>query len=593
MFMPKGWSSVAKHSMSQTPPELRALVRRYKHAFLSVVLLSAMLNILLLGGSLYMMMVYDSVLPSHSLPTLFGLLAMLVMIYGFQGAFDTMRTRILGDIANAFDKALSRRVQEAMGDLTLMQGRGAGDGMAFARDLESVRTFLSGSGPATLIDLPWMIFFFAVLTLLHVWLGVTALIGGGLLVCLTVLTNRITKGPTERLAALSTYRNAHAETTLRHVEALTALGMRERMLDRWDALNAHRNAAYHHMARSVAVLGNISKTGRQLLQSLLLTVGAILVIKGEASGGVIFASSVLGGRALAPVDQAIANWRGLAAARLGWRRLCELFVMVPAPRQARAMLPAPAQSLVVDQLFVAPPGQQRITVHNASFALQAGDALAIIGPSAAGKSSLGKALVSAWRPARGAIRLDGATLDQWPSNELGRHLGYLPQAVELMEGTIAENIGRFDPDAAPDAIVAAARAAAVHEMIVGFPEGYETQVGADGGNLSAGQRQRIGLARALYGDPFLVVLDEPNSNLDMDGDNGLSSAIHSVRERGGIVVVIAHRPTVLNSVNAVMVMRDGRIDQFGPREEVLHALLKKPQPVTHEAPEESKKVVNG
>lgn len=560
------------------PEEMRGHVRRYRGALLTVVMLSAVLNILVLGGSLYMMLVYDSVLPSHSLSSLFGLLILLVVTYAFQGVFDAMRSRILADIAAAFDRSLSARVQRAMSDAAL-RGYQLGDGLSPMRDLENLRSFLAGPGPATLIDLPWMIFFIAILTILHVWVGVTALVGGVLLVGLTVVTNRVTRKPTAQLGAVTAYRNNQAEANVRHVEVLTAMGMRGRMLDRWEQVNGYYLAAQRDIGRSVTTLGGLSKVGRMLLQSLILTVGAILVIDGKASGGVIFASSILSGRALAPVDQAIANWRSLASARVGWHRLGELLTRVAAQPEIRTVLPQPCSELTVEQLVVAAPGTQQIVVAGADFTLKAGDGVAILGPSAAGKSSLARAIIGLWPAVRGSVRLDGATLDQWDSDTLGASLGYLPQSVELLDGTVAENIARFEPNASSDKVIAAARAAGIHEMVVALPQGYETPVGQDGRNLSGGQQQRVGLARALYGDPFLVLLDEPNSNLDAEGDAALSDAIAGIRARGGIVVLIAHRPAALANINYVLVMQGGRMQAMGPRDEMLQKLMGRSLPV--------------
>ncbi|MFD1107105.1 type I secretion system permease/ATPase [Sphingobium olei] len=569
---------------SPMPEELRAVVRRYRKAFITVALLSAVLNVLVLGGSIYMMMVYDSVLPSHSLPTLFGLLALLVGVYAFQGVFENFRSGLLSDVGNSLDRTLARRVQRAMTDVALYRGSPAGDGLSPMRDLESVRAWFAGPGPATLIDLPWILFFIGILMLLHFWTGFTALVGGAILVCLTIAINRMVKGPSETASRTSADRYAIAEVGVRHAEVLSALGMRGRLLDRLQQVNTDYLAAQRNMNRSVATLGAMSRIGRMLLQSLILTVGAILVIKGQASGGAIFASSILAGRALAPVDQAIANWKSMIAARAGWQRLSELLAKVPPEPATTNILPRPAVALQVQNLFVAPPGTQQLTVQAADFTLNAGDGLAIIGPSAAGKSSLARALVGVWRPVRGAIRLDGAALDQYPEEVLGRYLGYLPQTVELFEGSVADNIARFDPERTPEDVIHAARAAGVHDMIVGLPNGYETQVGMNGRNLSGGQQQRIGLARALYKDPFFVLLDEPNSNLDSEGDAALERAIAGIRARGGIVIIIAHRPSALANANLVLMMRDGRIEMLGPRVEVLQRLVAMQAPQPQPAP---------
>ncbi|WP_419809264.1 type I secretion system permease/ATPase [Sphingomonas sp.] len=555
---------------------LRQALERYRAAFWTVAALSAVLNVLLLAGSLYMMMVYDSVLPSHSLPTLFSLLAMLAGVYVFQAAFDIMRGRILNDVGSALDREMAPRVQQAISDLSRSGAASGGDGLSPMRDLDQVRGFLASTGPGTLIDLPWIVFFLVILSLLHIWLGVATLVGALVMVGLTILTDRATREPTQRLAQITGYRSGLAESNLRHTEVLTALGMQGRMRDRWLRVNDVYLAAQNQLARSVGTLGGSSRIFRMFLQSGILTVGALLVISGKASGGVIFASSILAGRALAPIDTAIANWRGFAGARAGWRRLNDLFDRVPAATDVMVELPLPKAEVAVQGLVVAPPSTQRVTVQGAEFRLAAGEALAIIGPSAAGKTSLARALIGSWPAVRGTVRFDGATPDQWDRERLGAALGYLPQTVELLDGSVAENIARFVPDAPSDTVIAAARAAGVHEMIVALPQGYDTPVGADGQQLSAGQRQRVGLARALYGDPFLVLLDEPNSNLDAAGEEALEGAIGGVRERGGIAVVIAHRPSALARVSHVLFMRDGRQEAFGPRDEVLAKIVNKP-----------------
>ena len=549
-------------------------MRRFRAVFVMVAVLSAILNILLLAGSLYMMMVYDSVLPGQSVPTLIGLLAMVTLAYAFQGFFDNMRAGLLSDIGNGLDRALSRQVQGAMSQMALDGRTVQGDGLGPMRDLDQVRSFISGTGLATMIDLPWILFFLGVLFMLHVWLGVTTLIGALVLLVLTLVTNRTMKVPSFQLHQMSSVRNGLAETNLRHVELFAALGMRDRMRDRWESVNDQYVELSNSVSRTSAKLGGLSKVLRLFLQSVILSVGALLVISGKASGGVIFASSILSGRALAPVDQAIANWRNLIGARQGWARLKQMLERVPVAGDRATRLPAPSRTLQADALVVGPPGTQRTTLHGVQFRLNAGDALGLIGPSGAGKTTLGRALIGLWRPQSGAVRLDGAALDQWLSDDLGRSLGYLPQTVELVAGSIAENIARFDPAATSDAVVAAARAAGVLALITSLADGYDTQIGADGRELSAGQRQRVGLARALYGDPFLNVLDEPNSNLDAEGEAALAGAIAGVRARGGIVVVIAHRPSVLGQVNKIMYLVNGRIEVFGPRDQVMEHLAR-------------------
>ena len=555
-----------------TATNFRATLQRFRFAFVAVGILSAVLNFLLIGGSIYLMLVYDSVLPSHSIPTLIGLFAMVIAVYVFQGVFDQMRQHILSDIGSSLERQMAVRVQTVMSELALRGHRAPGDGLSTMRDLDAVRGWLSSTGPAALIDLPWMLFFLAVVCLLHWLLALTTLVGALVLIGLTVVTDRATREPMRQLSQIAAYRNGVAENNLRHVEVLTALGMRGRMRDRWEQVNQLYLGANKQVSGSIARLGGIGRVFRLFLQSSLITVGAVLVMNGQASGGVIFASSILCGRALAPVDSVISGWRSFSAARSGWARLQKVFEQIPEAAATSVLLPLPAEALSVSQLFVAPPGSQRLTVSGVDFNLVAGEALGIIGPSASGKTSLARALIGVWKPVRGSIRLDGATLDQWDSDRLGLAVGYLPQTVELLEGSVAANIARFEVEPSSETVIAAAKAAGVHELIVGLPDGYETQVGADGQELSAGQRQRIGLARALYGDPFLVVLDEPNSNLDAEGEAALEAAIEGVRARRGIVVVIAHRPSALARASHVLCMRDGRAEMFGPKEEVLRAV---------------------
>lgn len=564
--------------------ELGRAIARYRSAFLTVAMLSACLNILLLGGSIYMMMVYDSVLPSHSLPTLFGLLCMLMIVFGFQATFEIRRGRILSSVATGLDHAISLRVQRAISQMQLNEGKSTGDGLMAMRDLDNIRTFLAGSGPAALIDLPWILFFLIVLTLLHYWLGLTALVGSVALIALTLLNDRATRESSRNLADLTSRRAGAAESNLRNAEAIVGLGMRETMLGRWDFLNRRLLGQHDIAVRSANLFGGLTRVMRQALQSLILTVGALLVIDGNASGGIIFASSILFGRALAPVDQAIANWRGLSAAREGWRRLNAILERYGDTRTPSVRLPTPTTSVSVHNLVLAPPGSTKPTVQAVDFTLSAGDALGVIGPSGSGKTSLARALVGAWPPLKGDLRLDGFGYDQWSPERLGQSFGYLPQAVGLLDGTVAENIARFQDNASSEAIRAAARAAGVEDLVSRLPMGFDTPIGPEGSFLSAGQRQRIGLARALYGDPFLVILDEPNSNLDEAGEDGLLSAIASVRARGGIVVAIAHRPSLLAQTNKVLFMSDGRMARFGPRDAVLNAVVQNaPRSAGHSA----------
>ncbi len=561
--------TTAPSKQAGAPDVLRIALLRYRQGFVAVAALSAVINILLLAGSLYMMMVYDSVLPSHSIPTLFSLFAMITAVYLFQGLFDGLRSRVLADIASAFEGRIAPRVLKAAMDVKARGAPTVGDGLGPLRAFDNVRAFLGGNGPAALMDLPWIGLFLAVLFLLHYWLGAVALLGALVMVALTLATDFGTRRAVREQSSLVSVRASFAEMNMRHVEVLTALGMRGRMLERWIRVNDALRAGQDKVTRGVSMYGGLSRVFRMFLQSLILTVGALLVIDGRASGGIIFASSILSGRALGPVDAVIANWRGLSSARIGWTQVRDVLNREVDREDELMPLPAPAASFKVEGLVVSPPGSDRVTIAGATFSLTAGTVLGVIGPSGAGKTSLARALVGVWPAIRGTVRLDDAALDQWPGDVLGRHLGYLPQTVELLVGTVAANIARFSEDATGNTIVAAARAAGAHEMIVGLPDGYQTEIGDDGGQLSAGQRQRIGLARALYGDPFLVLLDEPNSNLDSEGDEALSLAMQSVRARRGIVIVISHRTSILDNVDKLLFLRDGRMEAFGNRDEVM------------------------
>ncbi len=549
---------------------------RTRSALITTGILSAALNILLLSGSIYMMLVYDSVLPSHSVATLIGLFAMVSVVYAFQAVFDVLRSQMLSDIGATFEARIAARVQQAAFDSVLRTPSNPGAARFAMRDLDNIRAFLGSPGPSAFMDLPWILFFVAVLGFLHLWLAVTALVGAAVMVALTLIANRQSREPTEVVASRSVQRTQLAEERWRHAELIKSLGMGSRNLARWWDANTAHLAAQNALSRTTATLGGFSRVFRLLFQSIVLTVGALLVIGGEATGGVIFASSVLAARALAPIDQVIANWRGFAAARGSWTRLTELLEQMPAPQRVLTELPRPQRELAVEDLIVAPPGTQRVTAQVQALRLQAGDVLGIVGPSGSGKSSLLRALVGAWPSVKGSVRLDGAALDQYLPDELGSYIGYLPQTVELLNGTVGENISRFDSEHDSAKIVAAAKAAGVHDLIVTLPKGYDTQVGSDGGQLSAGQRQRIGLARAMYGDPFLIALDEPNSNLDSAGEEALGRAIQSVSDRGGIAVIIAHRSSALNQATYILLMRDARMADFGPKSEMLAKLVSAP-----------------
>lgn len=533
---------------------------------LGVGIVSACLNVLLLAGSLYMMLVYDFVIPGRSIPTLVGLLLMVIVAYVFQGMLDAIRGQLLMHLSSNIDVQFEAKAHELV--LTLARLYPARDAGQPIRDIDQVRGFLAGAGPTALVDLPWVFFFVAILFLLHPWLGFTVLAGAIVLIALTVLTERATQAAMADLMQLNRERQQAIDTSRRHAEAIHAMGMQEQLEAIWRAANGSYRNAQVRLSAKASRLTTAGRIFRLFLQSGVLTVGALLVLSGKASGGVIFASSILSSRALAPIEASIANWRSFVAARQSWQRLGEITTF-ETDRRPEQLLPPPRHSLTAEGLTLAPPGSAEPVVRGISFLAYAGEAVAILGPSGSGKSTLLRGLAGSLPAASGDVRLDGATMTQWSRAALGRDIGYLPQNVELLPGTVAENIARFDPKATPERIIAAAEEAGVAAMIRELQDGYNTDVGIDGRRLSGGQRQRIALARALYGNPFLILLDEPNANLDTTGEAALIEAIQGVKARGGIVVLVAHRPSVLVAVDNVLAVRGGRAISYGPRQALL------------------------
>jgi len=572
--------------------ELAGALRTCRSAIVGIAFASALINVLYLSGSVYMLEVYDRVLSSRSIPTLVGLTVLVAVLYAFQGFLDLLRGRVLVRIGRSLGESLSVRVYSLIGQLALST-RTSGDGLQPLRDIDQVRTFLSSLGPVALLDLPWMPFYIAICFVFHFWIGLTALVGALLIVSLTLLTELLTREPQKIVTELAAQRQALTEASRRNAEALQAMGMARRVAARWSELDDKFLATYQHTSDVSGGFGAMSKVMRMLLQSLVLGVGAYLVIIQEATAGIIIAGSILAARALAPVDLAIANWRGFIAFRQSWRRLTDLLARMPA-EQEQMELPRPAARVTVENVSIAPPGVNRLVVQDVSFRLEKGNGLGIIGPSASGKSCLARALVGVWPLVRGTVRLDGAALDQWSPAALGPHIGYLPQNVELMSGTMAQNIARFEAEPNADHIIAAAQAAGVHEMILRLPNGYDTDIGESGAALSAGQRQRLALARALYRDPFLVVLDEPNSNLDGEGEEALTRALLGIRARGGIVIVIAHRRSVLAGLDLLMEMRQGRTMPPEPKDEFVKRRRRPPAhaPASPPAPAAGLRVVS-
>jgi len=529
---------------------------------------SGVINILMLSGSIYMMQVYDRVIPSRNLATLFGLSMMVLIAYLIQGYFDALRTRMLCRVATIFDVGLQDSIHNALATLPL---RGVRPMLMQQplRDLDQLRSFMSSMGPTAFLDMPWIPIFLIGLFLFHPLIGLTAVIGTAAIIAMTLVSEKLSRGAAKAATDIAAQRQVLADATQRNAEVLRALGMADRFAQRWARVNEYYLRENMRATDVYSNLGSGAKVLRYVLQSGMLGMGAFLVVSEQASGGVMMASSILMGRALAPVELALGSWKQLVAARQGIARLREICKATARPPQPPIDLPRPCRELSVEDLAVAAPGSdRRPIVSNVSFTLKAGMGLALLGASASGKTSMSKALVGIWPALQGVVRLDGAALDQWPNEELGRHIGYLPQDVALFDGTVAENIARFDANATSDSILKAAQLANVHDLILRLPEGYSTRIGQGGMALSAGQRQRVGLARAVFGDPFLIVLDEPNANLDADGENALSQAILSLRRNQSIVIVISHRPSALASLNMAMVLYEGKSIAFGTCQEI-------------------------
>ncbi|MFZ5671811.1 MAG: type I secretion system permease/ATPase [Pseudomonadota bacterium] len=558
---------------SSTVSELSVALATCRSVFLSLVVFSMFANLLMLTGPLFMLQVYDRVLTSGSVSTLVALALLAAALYAFYGFLEFVRSRLLVRIGRIVDETLRMRVFDAVAMRALSGGTGARS--EALGDLQAIRQYLQGSGPLAFLDMPWAPVYLAVIFLMHNLLGYMAVLAAVLLTVIAILTERTT-----RRHAIVTHRalmqaNALADQCRGNIEAATILGMVGRLRQRW--AGAQDEALESHMLASDrgGLLASLSRTLRLVFQSAVLGLGAYLAIRREVSPGVMIAASIIMSRALAPIEMAVGQWPQFQGFVRSWRRLGAFLADTPA-RRPRMGLPQPTGRLTVDNLTAYAAGTEMPLIGGVSFALERGDGLGIIGPTGAGKSTLAKALVGAWPLMRGTVRLDGATPDQWDADVLGRSIGYLSQEGELFDGTVAENISRFALMPDPQAVVAAAQQADIHELVLQMPDGYNTVIGQGGRRLSAGQCQRLGLARALYGSPVLLVLDEPNANLDADGEVALVKAIAAVRARGGTVIVIAHRPSAIASLDRLMVLREGRVFAFGHKDDVLAKVLARP-----------------
>lgn len=549
-----------------------AALANIRQAFIAVGIFSAAVNILMLTGPLFMLQVYDRVLTSKSIPTLIALFALVIVLYAFMSVFEFIRSRILSRAAYQFDTDLIPTVQK----IWISQGIAAkGDDARPVHDLTMLRQFIAGRGPTAMFDLPWVPIYLAVVFILNVWLGLFALLGMMVLAALTAINEIATKTPLKESARFDASDAQLANQLHTNAEAVVSMGMVQRLSGQWRAIRKDAMSRSQNAGNVSEVISATTKGLRLAIQSGILALGAWLAIKQQITPGIMIAASIVAGRALSPVDQVIAQWKGFVRARFAYDRL-KLVMEAKGTEARKVSLPLPkgflsvngATKLAVNDHGVRPENN-KIILRALSFDLEPGDGLGVIGPSASGKSSLAKMLVGLWMPERGSVTLDGATYDLWDLDVLGNHIGYLPQNVELLPGSLRQNICRFDPSASDEDVIFAAKLAGVHEMILRLPGGYEAQMGGGDSVLSGGQAQRVALARAVYKMPALVVLDEPNANLDSDGDSALTSCITSLREAGTTVVVMAHRPSAITAVNKILMLHDGRQVQFGDKDQVL------------------------
>jgi PrtD family type I secretion system ABC transporter len=546
--------------------EVRAALFAHPGALLSVFVFSCLVNILMLTGPIFMMQVYDRVLSSGSIPTLVALLVIVTILYLYYAFLESIRQRAFQRLGRSFEETLRARVFDATAELSLNKRNNVG-GQPI-QDLLQIRQFLSGNGPVAYLDIPWVPIYLIFVSFLHPYLGLLGLGASIIIFILALLTDRATRKPVQDSSAAQSRAAVMTDEARRSSEAMHALGMRGPLRRRWEVMQQEALDQQTLASDATSRFGSMTRVVRLLIQSLMLALGAYLVIKGDLSGGSIFASSTLISRALAPLDQAVGNWPQFLGVRKSIERLQRILDAVP-PEAQRMQLPPPRGLLDVENVTVVLPDQQKPILNGLSFRVLPGHGLGVIGPTGAGKSTLARVLVGLIQPAAGSVRLDGATADQRSSDDRGRVIGYLPQDVQLFDGTVAQNISRFSDAPKSEDVISAAQLANVHDLIMRLPQGYDTQLGENGARLSAGQRQRVALARALYGNPALLVMDEPNSNLDAEGEAALDRAMRASMARGAAVVVVAHRPSALNAVHDILVLGEGRTLALGKRDEVL------------------------
>ncbi|WP_299288280.1 type I secretion system permease/ATPase [uncultured Tateyamaria sp.] len=552
--------------------------RRLRGTMVTVALFSACVNILMLTGPMFMLQVYDRVLSSGSVATLQGLFLIVVVLFMFLGLYDFLRTRALSRAALRLDQEVGQDTHDLWVRSALLPG---GETSRPLNDLAVVRGFLPSPAMLGLFDTPWIPFYLGVVFLIHPWLGMLAIAGVGVVTVVALLNQLTTKDYHAQAMRMDGAESHFVDQSRRNAEAIVPLGMAGRITGRWSDMHREGLAVGQTGSDRAEGYAAFSKSFRLLLQSALLGLGGYLALQQEISAGMIVAASIIAGRALAPVDAVIGQWRSIVRMREAHKRLKALFDGQAAKRPT-VDLPPPEGHLHVSGVTKFAPmaerGERPPILDEVSFYLAPGDAVGVIGPSASGKSTLARILVGAWAPDVGTVRLDGATLDQWAETALGKHIGYLPQNLELLAGTIRDNIARFDPQADDGAVIEAAKIAGVHDMVLQLPDGYATRLSYENPPLSGGQLQRIGLARAIFGMPRYVVLDEPNSNLDASGDDALSQAIVTLREAGSTVIVMAHRPSAIHAVNKVLVLHAGRVAEFGEKDKILQTATRRRTP---------------
>jgi ATP-binding cassette subfamily C protein len=561
-------------------PELRAARRSLRGLFWFAALFSIFVNLLMLTGPIYMLQVYDRVLGSRSVETLVALTALVAFLFIMMGILDFARARIMGRAGARFQGLLERRVFDAVLRRAAVSpdDRSAGG----LNDLRSVQGLLTSPVFMAFFDIPFTPLFLAGIWIFHPWLGMLAL-GGGAILILVALANQITTRHAQADAARA---NQHADALASQIqteaETVQATGMRGAAFNRWQKVRGSALGQQMSASDNAGLFTTSTKAFRLFLQSAMLGLAAFLVLRGELTPGAMIAGSILLGRALAPIEMLVGQWPAVQRARQGWSGLATLLERVH-PEGERTELPQPRAHLAVLGVTVVPPGDRQPALRGVNFTLEPGRALGVIGPSGAGKSTLARAVTGLWAPASGRVQLDGASLDQYAPDTLGRHIGYLPQRVQLFEGTIAENIARLAETPNAEAVVAAARRADAHQMITGFPDGYDTRITAGGGRLSGGQIQRIGLARAMYGDPVILVLDEPNSNLDNEGSDAVNTAIRSFKKEGKSVIIVAHRPAAIKECDMLLMLEGGSVRSFGPKDDVLREVVNNRSQITDAA----------